>query len=189
MNIIIVGHGPSLIGKKLGGVIDSYDLVVRLKGSASVLGTEDYGKRCDVLCMSTEVVGLGYIAKPEVFWLYPKKGDYDRVAIGTFVGGCERPVLLPLGMFRDWNKSFVERGAKHPNVSTGMAAIMIAGIYMSPETIVLAGFDSLVNPEVPFTRNNAIPRTGTGVITHDWEIENVFLKELSESYGFTVSTL
>lgn len=189
MKICIVGHGPSLIGKGLGKQIDSYDLVVRLKAGHSVLGSEDYGSRNDVLCMSTEVCGLGYISKPEVFWLYPKKGDYDRAAIGTFVGGCERPVLLPLGMFNDWNKAFVDRGGKHPNVSTGMAAIMIAGIYMAPETIVLAGFDSLVNPEVPFTRNDSIPRTGTGVINHDWELENVFLKELSEAYGFTVATL
>lgn len=189
MKICIVGHGPSLVGKSLGSTIDSHDLVVRLKGSAGVLGTEDYGKRCDVLCMSTEVTGIGYAFKPEIFWLYPKNGDYDKSVIGTFIGDMGRPVLLPLEMFRSMNKSFREMGATHPNVSTGMAAIITAAVYLSPSQITLAGFDTLIDPSVPFSRNNAIPRTGVGEITHDWAKERVLLDGLAERYNFSIGVL
>jgi hypothetical protein len=188
MKVCIVGHGPSLIGKGLGNTIDSYDLVVRLKGSAGVLGTEDYGHRCDVLCMSTEVTGIGYAYRPEVFWLYPKKGYYDVSVVGTFVGDMGRPVLIPKALCTEWNDQF-RKTATHQNISTGLAAILIAAYYMNPETIVLAGFDTLVDPEIPFTRNNLIPRTGVGLINHDWKEENSLLKKMSEQYKFMIATL
>ena len=187
MKIVIVGHGRSLVGKGLGSTIDSYDLVVRLKGSAGVLGTEDYGKRCDVLCMSTEVVGIGYSFKPEIFWLYPKKGYYDKSVIGTFVGDMGRPVLIPLELCNEWNTKF-RQTATHQNISTGLAAILIAAYYLRPESICLAGFDTLIDPGIPFERNNAIPRTGIGLINHDWKKENELLKQMSEQYGFTITT-
>lgn len=189
MKVIIVGHGPSLIGKGLGSVIDNYDLVVRLKGCVSVLGTPDYGSRCDVLCMSTEVLGLAKNTKPEVFWLYPKRGLFNKQDVGMFVAEVGKPVLLPLELCINWNEHFRNMGATHPNVSTGMAAILIAAEYMTPEQITLAGFDTLIDPKVTFTRNDSIPRTGTGVITHDWVKENVLLKQLSERYRFTIATL
>lgn len=189
MNIIIVGHGPSLIGKKLGSQIDGYDLVVRLKGCSGVLGTEDYGKRADILCMSTEAVNLAFTVNTEGYWLYPKKGRYDTSVIGTFLGDIGRPVLLPLGLMNTWNETFRGMGGKHPNVSTGMAAIIIAAYHMNPSEIILAGFDTLTNPDVPFSRNDAIPRTGVGVIDHDWKKENELLKIVSESLSVRISKL
>lgn len=189
MRICIVGHGPSMVGRNLCSSIDSHDLVVRLKASSGVIGTTDYGKRCDVLCMSTEVVGLGYAFKPEIYWLYPKKGHYDKSTIGTFVGDVGRPVLVPLELMNDWNRRFRDMGGNHPNVSTGMAAIIIAGCFLRPTQITLPGFDTLLDPSVEFSRNNAIPRTGHGVIDHDWKKENELLKQVSEMYGFTIATL
>ena len=189
MKICIVGHGPSLVGKELGSTIDSHDLVVRLKGSAGVIGSKDYGNRCDVLCMSTEVTGIGYAFKPEMFWLYPKKGDYDRSVIGTFVGDIGRAVLLPLELCRVWNNNFREMGATHPNVSTGMAAIIIAANYLSPSQITLAGFDTLIDPSVPFSRNDAIPRTGSGEIPHDWKCERMLLDMVAETYKFSIGVV
>ena len=189
MKVIIVGHGPSLVGKGMGSAIDSYDLVVRLKGVNSVMGTDDYGHRCDVLCLSTEVSTLGHTMKPEMFWFYPKKGHYDTCVIGKFAGDVGIPIIVPLELIKGWNKQFLDLGGKHPNVSTGMAAIIIAGHHLRPEKITLAGFDTLVDPKVPFTRNDAIPRTGAGVITHDWETENLLLKQVSEYFGFTVAVL
>lgn len=190
MRICIVGHGPSMVGRNLGTYIDNHDLVVRLKASTNVLGASDYGKRCDVLCMSTEVVGLGYFLKPEIYWLYPKKGHYDKSIIGTFVGDVGRPVLVPLELMNDWNRTFTElMGGTHPNVSTGMAAVIIAGSFLRPSQITLPGFDTLLDPSVEFSRNNAIPRTGHGVIDHDWATENKFLKVVADTYKFQIATL
>lgn len=173
----------------MGGTIDNHDLVVRLKGSSGVLGTDDYGKRCDVLCMSTEVTGLGYAIRPEIYWLYPKKGFYDRSTVGTFCGDVGRPVLVPLELSNEWNKKFTDIGGKHPNVSTGLAAVFIAGYYMRPQQITLAGFDTLVDPATPFTRNDQIPRTGVGVIDHDWETENNLLYAIANEYRFNIGKL
>jgi len=189
MNIVIVGHGPSLKGKGLGSEIDNFDLVVRLKAAHTVVGSEDYGSRVDVVCMSTEVLGLGAHIKPQMFWLYPKKGTYDKEAVGDFIGRVGVGCVLPLDLVNAWNERFRSLGGKHPNVSTGMAAIIIAAASLAPETIVLAGFDTLTNPDVPFTRNDDIPRTGTGVIDHDWSAENELLKSVSSSYNVSIGKL
>src|SRR3990167_10317437 len=54
MKICVVGHGPSLKGAKRGTEIDSFDKVVRLKGSACVIRSEDYGSKVDAICASTD---------------------------------------------------------------------------------------------------------------------------------------
>lgn len=185
MNIVIVGHGPSLIGKSLGKEIDRFDVVVRLKGCKPVLGTEDYGIRVDVVCLSTEVLGLVYEVESPLYWLYPKKGFYDELSVGKILaqgsGFC-----LPLQLSNDWNKRFKDLGGTHPNVSTGMASIFICAHYLRPKVIALAGFDTLLNPEIEFKRNDQIPRTGVGVIDHDWKTENRLLQEVSNTYGVPI---
>jgi hypothetical protein len=189
MNICIVGHGPSPKGKSLGQKIDSFDVVVRLKACGPLLETEDYGKRVDALCMSTEVTGLIQQVIAGMYWLYPKKGSYERISIFETIAERGAPFMIPQSLSNYWNNRFRELGGKHPNVSTGLAAIFIAAHYYEPKQIVLVGFDSLVDPKVPFSRNDDVPRTGTGEITHDWETENKLLKELSETYKFEIGVL
>jgi len=189
MNIIIVGHGPSLKGKQLGKSIDSFDLVVRLKNSGPVIGTEDYGSRVDVVCMSTEVLGIGQFIKPEMFWLYPKRGTYDTEAVGHFMGKTGVAALVPLELCNSWNEKFRGLGATHYNMSTGMAAVVIASAHLRPTNIILAGFDTLLDPEVPFTRNDDIPRTGVGKIDHDWKKEHELLMAVSDTYNVSLGKL
>jgi hypothetical protein len=160
---------------------------VRLKNSGRVLGTEDYGSRQDVFCMSTEVLGIN-IGEAEMVWLYPKKSYYNEESVGKFMGKGIA-TLLPLDLVNKWNDRFREMGGTHPNVSTGMAAIITAADHLRPETIVLAGFDTLLDPKIPFTRNDDIPRTGIGTISHDWDKEHELLKILSDHYGFNIGKL
>lgn len=186
MQVMIVGHGPSLKGAGKGSRIDAFDIVVRLK--ACVLGTEDYGSRIDALCLSTEVLGLA--KQPSgMYWLYPKRGTYDRQAVGEMVGQAIGAVFLPFDLCNRWNDEFRKMGGRHPNVSTGLAAIIIAGHHLSPDQIVLAGFDTLLNPSVEFSRNDEIPRTGAGKIDHDWQTENKLLKIVADTYRFEIAAL
>jgi len=187
LKIVIVGHGPSLKGKGLGSYIDSFDKVVRLKGCYSVVKTTDYGSLTDAVCASTEVMGNFFKIEAQEYWAYPKKGFFDGKAVVNAISELEKPVLIPLNHCRYWNKRFVQMGACHPNVSTGMAAILIAIKRWSPKEIHLAGFDTLLNPGMAFDRNPEIPRTGSGEYpNHDWKKENELLTVLSSVYKVSI---
>lgn len=189
MNVICVGHGPSLIGKGYGSYIDTFEYVVRMKNCGGTLGDKDYGERMDALCLSTEVLGIIPKINPRMFWLYAKNGNYDQVKTFDAIASKGAPFMIPLALMVYWNGKFEEMGAKHPNVSTGMASIIIAAHYLEPDRITLAGFDTLLDTKVKFTRNDSIPRTGVGVIHHDWETENKLLKVVADSYKFEIHQL
>lgn len=202
MNICIVGHGPSLRLAKKGSLIDSHDVVIRLKGGSKVLGTEDYGSVCHHLCSSTEVMGTFFDVQASSFWGYPKKGDYSFDNAVRTIMDLGAPVMIPLKLCNHWNQVFRDMGGKHPNVSTGMAAIIISAHYYAPNdvftgcfdeydpvTINLAGFDTLMNPKNGFYRNPEIPRSGTGEIFHDWGTENQLLKNIEDAYNVKIQAL
>jgi hypothetical protein len=189
MKIAIVGHGPSPMGKKLGSEIDSHDVVVRLKNCAPLIGTEDYGNRTDALCLSTEVVGLCNKVMSGLYWLYPKKGDFDIGPVMDTIRRTGALFMIAQNLTDYWNDIFRKSGAHHPNVSTGLAAIIMAAHYYEPQQITLIGFDTLLNPKEPFLRNDASPRTGVGVITHDWQKENELLYTLADQYRFQIGVL
>ena len=187
MNVCIVGHGPSLKGAGLGSKIDSYDKVVRLKGSQAVLWTNDFGGRADALCSSTEIMGTFFKMHAGEYWGYPKKGEFDeRIAMKT-LKSLQQPIMIPLGFVNTWNARFRQMGATHPNVSTGMAAILIAIHRWKPSEIILAGFDTMLDPTIEFSRHTKIPRSGFGKYPgHDWAKENELLSVLRDAYNMEI---
>lgn len=181
MKVCIVGHGPSLSGAGLGEKIDAHDKVIRLKNC--LFNDPDYGSKIDALVASTEVPGC-FSPGIENF-AYPKNGWFHEGPIA----GLGFPVAVPLNLCNMWNHIFRGLGGKHPNVSTGTAAIIIAAHRYRSE-IVLAGFDTLMDPSIPFTRNDAVPRTGVGAFPdHDWETEHKLLKHIEQAYGLKISQL
>ena len=190
MKVVVVGHGPSLKGAKRGTEIDSFDKVVRLKGSACVIRSEDYGSKVDAICASTEVMGNFFKFMAPEYWAYPKNGSFNPSGAINVISRIERPVMIPLQHCNYWNQRFRQMGARHPNVSTGTAAILIAIKRWCPKEIRLAGFDTLMNPALEFDRNHDIPRTGDGPYPdHDWEKENLLLKVLSKVYSVSILPL
>lgn len=190
MKICIVGHGPSLKNANLGEKIDSLDKVVRLKGSSGVLWTNDFGGRTDALCASTEIMGVFFKQEAQEYWAYPKNGDYDRRTAIMAIEKLQTPVMIPLKFINHWNQYFRQTGAGHPNVSTGMGAILIAIHRWKPEKIVLAGFDTLLHPTKEFTRHSDIPRSGFGPYpNHDWGAENALLRVLEKTYSLKIEDI
>lgn len=190
MKICIVGHGPSLAGQGRGRDIDSYDRVVRLKGSNTVLDTDDFGRKVSALCASTEIMGTFFKMDAPVYWAYPKKGFYNEKSFLLIMEKLGKPVVLPLSVCNHWNNYFRQMDACHPNVSTGMAAIIIAIDQWRPEEIVLAGFDTLMDPTIEFSKHPKIPRSGAGPFpNHDWEKENELLEILSNLYKVSIKPL
>lgn len=190
MRVCVVGHGPSLKGAKKGSDIDSFDKVVRLKGSSSVLRSEDYGEKVDALCASTEIMGTFFKVSAEEYWAYPKNGYFNFLNASNVISRLERPVMIPLEHCNYWNLRFRQMGARHPNVSTGMAAILIAIKRWTPKEVRLAGFDTMLNPSLQFDRNHDIPRSGDGPYPdHDWEKEKLLLTVLSNVYQVSIQPL
>ena len=190
--ILIVGHGPSLKGAKRGKEIDLHE-VVRLKQFTRFHESEDYGTKTDYICSSTEAC-LGMLKnKVDVkeYWLYPKLGEYDKNIHDAFKS---KPHYVALNETKIWNDKFKKEtgyhkglGAYGRNISTGLAAIVIAAARLKPEKIILAGFDTLLDPTIEY---ESVFNPGTKhKHMHFWAIENKMLKEISSHYNVEFITL
>lgn len=195
-SVVVVGHGPSLKGARQGEKIDACDVVVRLKNCSMLLAEKrSYGTKTDVMCSSTEVLAYLPKVKAKEYWGYPKKGFYNHASVWQLErkvvpeGGV---VVIPIEVCDLWNGFFRELGAKHPNVSTGMAAVLIALDRLRPSKLVLAGFDKVLNPgsegyrcTVPTLFNNG-GKSDTG---HDWKVENMLLSYLAAHYKAEIESI
>lgn len=192
-SVVIVGHGPSLKGANLGQQIDAFDCVVRLKNCYMLLAEHvDYGRKTDVMCSSTEVLPTIAKVRAKEYWCYPKKGDYNRANVNWLQRRVAGRVKVPLDACNLWNEAFRGLGAKHPNVSTGIAALICALHYRRPLVVHLAGFDKVWNPKtegyestVPTPFNDG-GKKDTG---HDWAKERELLGYLATAYQAEIKNL
>ena len=194
MNVVIVGHGPSLKGAGLGEKIDACDKVVRLKNCFMLLAEKhDYGTRTDVMCSSTEVLPTLTKVKAKEYWGYPKRGTFNQARIDWLSRAVEyAPVRVPLRVCNFWNYFFIELGGRHPNVSTGMGAMVIALDQFKPETLYLAGFDNVIDPVIKGYKSTvptAFNDGGKKDTGHDWETEHKMLPYLAEYFKTTIKDL
>lgn len=193
MKVCIVGHGPSLKTAGLGKQIDACDKVVRLKNCYFLLAEpQNYGRKTDVMCSSTEVLHHLHKVKASEYWGYPKHGRYNQAGVWQLERKVNKQVHIPLDLTNLWNCFFLELGGRHPNVSTGMAAIIIALDRFKPDVLYLAGFDKLLNPSsegyactVPSLFNEG----GTKDTGHDWETENQMLPYLAAHFRTRITDL
>lgn len=192
--ICIVGHGPSLKGAGLGSEIDRH-FVVRLKNCSMLLAEqEDYGKRTDAMCSSTEV--LPHIAKVKAreYWGYPKKGEFSQKRVNWLKRHVDQrsKVFVPLDVCNLWNAAFLELGGRHPNVSTGLGALVIALELKKPRMVYLAGFDKVWMPDTPgyeSTVPTPFNNGGNKDTGHDWHTERKLLPYLATAYQVEISDL
>jgi hypothetical protein len=186
--VVVVGHGPSLKGAGLGKKIDECDIVVRLKNCYMLLAEyADYGRKTDVMCSSTEVLHNLHKVKATEYWGYPKKGHFNKAGVWNLSRKVEfAPIHVPLELCTFWNHFFREDlKGQHPNVSTGMAAVIIALDKYRPEKLYLAGFDKVLNPDLPGYKSTvatAFNNNGNSDTGHDWKKENELLPYLQEFY-------
>lgn len=144
------------------------------------------------MCSSTEVTHHLPKVKASEYWCYPKKGRYDENAISRLRRQVSGKVIVPLRECEVWNEVFRCMGANHPNVSTGLAAIIIALELTQPKKLTIAGFDKLLNPKIDGytstvpTSFNAGGSKDTG---HDWAKELELLKFLSYSFKCEIVNL
>ena len=125
--LIVIGHGPGIVGKGLGPWIDQ-QTVIRLKG-APMPNSADWGTRTDYL--STTKPHYCNPLTPGERWCFgnPEKG-YRRPDVDKWLA---------------YFSGFV--GPKRRKPSNGLCAVFCAVEFLKPDAIGLVGFDAALHPE------------------------------------------
>ncbi len=175
----------------MGHRIDEYP-VCRLKCYDRFWNLKDYGERTDYLCSTTEVAALlpGRPSNPLEYWVYAKYGEVrDPKKIEQLKG----KLLLPLEATNKWNAWFQHEmgytGDKilGRNYSTGASAAVIAMECKDFKRIIFAGFDTLMNPAVPY---ESVYNPGTvHCANHGWQKENEMIHLLAKEKGVELCVL
>ena len=184
-DVIVVGNGPSLQKAGKGALIDSHEPVIRLKKYDHFYKPGDYGTKCDYIAASAETarIMLSNPHKPKEYWIYPKCfGTWSEARLGCFES------YVVIGEYTEpWNEVFrqmvnyIGAGPKGRNFSIGLAAAITAMERFKPEELWLAGFDTVLHPEVPYV-SMYNPHTRADV-HHLWEYENKLLYQVAEKNG------
>ena len=124
--IVIVGHGPSIVGKGLGPWLDE-QFVVRLK-RAEKPSCKDWGTRTDVICATSHI----YRQPDVMFWWAAKRAQRSDA-------------LCRVWDERRWLEYF-RRFSTAKGPSTGLRAIFCAVEFLDAQDLGLAGFDNLLYP-------------------------------------------
>lgn len=133
--LVIVGHGPSIVGKGLGSWIDQ-QTVVRLK-DAPRPDPADWGRRIDYQCASTPLwPHLGVET-----WVLPNRKEIGRYECCANVRVAGEKWWEYFDVFYPTYK-----------MSTGLRAIFCAAEFLKPEEICLVGFDKLMNPASEYAK-------------------------------------
>lgn len=185
MEIVIVGHGPSLKGSGLGRKIDEHEKVLRLKNCSDLLKVpEDYGRKTDIMFSTTEVCYHLSKVKAEEYWCYPKRDTYNTDLIDELRKKTNARIRILKEQSLVWNQMFRDSGANHPNVSTGMMAIICVCELLNPRVLHLAGFDTVMNPKLEYISTVPSPFNDGGKkdTGHDWKAEHKLLLFLGHHF-------
>lgn len=171
--IVVIGHGPSIVGKGLGEWIDR-QTVIRLK-SAPMPNPEDWGTRTDYLSTT----------KPD-YWVCSNSIPGERWVFGHKTKGYRRPdVERWLGYFSQFHtgntgipayRQYRHRTPAIRKPSNGLCAVFCAVEFLNPQQIGLIGFDSILNPTNRFT--GKWHDTKPSMWSHDQLAENAALYSL-----------
>lgn len=202
MNVIIVGHGPSILKEEMGGLIDGYDVVIRMKPTAraTLEHPAHYGQKTSVMASSlntiTKTKGVGgarhywglwdsrhYDTHPYSLpeyperlaeWFAPHKVRHDR-ELSKRIDNYYLRVLTRLE----------DEGSGHPHSSQGFKAVGHAMAWLRPDRLALVGFDNIFTGDRTWsvTRGPDYDRYPN----HHWKAEHIALDEMSDDMGVPVT--
>jgi hypothetical protein len=193
---VIVGHGPSLLGKPRGDLIDSYDFVVRQKQAKLNPFT---GYKTDAIVGSWNQMR----PIPQQLWIFiDSRFDYlteenfqmarDRFNACIDADLCRewdaryRARRTPLGPIPEHIKQHPiasdERGHKH--MSSGLHALLYACEFLRPRTVDLIGFDNVRTGE--FTWSVTRGEDWKNYPDHRWDVERDMIPEIEKEWDVEV---
>ena len=159
--IVIVGHGPSIVGKGLGPWLDE-QFVVRLK-RAERPSVKDWGTRTDVICATSHI----YRQPGIPFWWVPRRPERGDALCRVW------DAARWLAYFRGFSA--------HKGPSTGLSAVLSAVEYGHTE-IGLAGFDNLLYPHEEGWAKWWQPR-----YSHNWDADSAAEHEAAKGLGVRIT--
>ena len=214
MNVVIVGHGPSILNEGRGKEIDEYDVVIRLKRTKSLLSRPHiFGTKTDIV-MGSLVLWQDMLMEwdeiPGRYWLFVDtrtmevtdheikciQGAYYPKLCVIDKGLCEKWVNhyrgLRNGAGMDPRQEAKVSGVGvvlsdkhgHLHCSAGMFAIIYALHYLKPDKLDLLGFDNIASGEFDWSITRG--PSWSKYPDHNWEAENRMLSDVAEDFGYQV---
>lgn len=193
MRAIIVGHGPSMLAEPMGSLIDEFDKVIRLKRCQGTLEEPDYyGTKTDIVGGSLTIAGhLRGIGNAKEYWVFLDSRHTDAspetlAGIPYIFRGYE--TLMDKDLCNYWDKQYRELrddmgGPGHDHTSQGFKAIVYACHHLSPDELVLVGFDNVMTGR--FTWSITRGPEWQHYPDHRWDVEHALLEKVQEEYPDT----
>ena len=201
----IVGHGSSMQESGLGGEIDGFERIVRVKQGWQLTRTnsKDFGIRLDIHCSTLKTWRPYWKIPIREYWGYQNFPGQDvalskiREHFGSIkVETADATIKHWLGIYRGFadirgggeraSDGMVKEGDE-PWFSTGMAAIVMAGQILRPAEIVLFGFDHLATGKREDFKNIFRPKDHV-YPRHAWNVENRMLSLIEAHYGVRIES-
>lgn len=202
MDVVIVGHGPSLLERKCGEQIDEFDFVVRLKRCADLFRyPEQYGTKKSAVCGSWTIRNqLTFIEADQIWVFLDSRHDnvrFEEIAKAKRSLPCE---ILP-GTCSTWNNRYRERRTEyempdgmrkftpigHPHLSAGFHSLVYACTLLEPDSVTLAGFDNIESGK--FTWSVTRGPDYDQYPDHRWDIEHEMIDDVERVYDTRVDFL
>ena len=192
-DVIIVGHGPSLLRMNLGEYIDTRP-VVRLKRCLDTLQQPlQYGTRTDAVCGSWTIRNALFEVPAKEYWTFvDSRHDPTAAEIEAWPG------YLNQTLCEEWNRHYralrtpwvcpkeqkegphstITLGHRH--LSAGFHAILYCCQKWKPKTISLLGFDNMISGT--FTWSVTRGPDWTHYPDHRWDLEQQLLLQVEDVF-------
>lgn len=193
MKAIIVGHGPSILGEKMGHLIDDFDKIIRLKRCQHTLDEPDYfGTKTDIvggsLTIASQLRGIGN--SPE-YWIFldSRHADVSRETLASIpflFRGYE--CVMDRDLCTYWDEQYRQLrdkmgGPGHNHTSQGFKAIVYACQHLAPDELILVGFDNVMTGR--FTWSITRGPEWQHYPDHRWDVEHALLEQVQREYPDT----
>lgn len=186
-------------GSKRGKEIDRYP-VIRMKRCAQLVrnNPEDYGTRTDYAGGTTAVLAqvIDQFPNAREYWGYIKAKhpgtDYRDVSGIAQARKRTQNLYIPADVHFQWLERYYQiRGNDRVRYSTGMGLIIAALSRLTPKTLILCGFDSVVSPNDTDWSSTLATKTydWANDPPHDFVSENMLLEELKAAYPTRIEVM
>ena len=200
MNIAIVGHGPSMVGSKLGETIDGNDVVIRLKRMIHLLkDKEDFGSRYDIgagslriLPMMKEMLQTAELKVPLMCLFDSRDKQLDQAQVNNVLAQCQPyEVYADRELCDELDKLYMVEVDKDldfeavTHTSQGTKAAWLTANSFPRSTINLYGFDNVRDG----TFNWSLTRgpEWDKYPNHRWDIEHRMIPMIAQMTGSKIN--